>query len=298
MSDELQVTSNKNKCDVPFLKKILVTCHFSLLTRLLLAFQFLMIIPLRVKGEISEWEIGKVSTFFPLVGAFQGAFLFTANLILTKIFPVELTNCLLILFLVLSNGGLHLDGLADTFDAIASSGDKNKKLSIMKDSSIGPIGVIALFFTILLKIFALNILSKSSLLTYHFSLFLMPVFSKWTMVISMFHGKPAREDGLGKIFIKNVRVSTLILSSFLLILLFLLFLHIQIIFNKESPFKPYSSLFIAISALLYLLSLQSVRFCNKTFGGLTGDTLGAINEITEVLFLLIVIAWSHLFTSQ
>jgi adenosylcobinamide-GDP ribazoletransferase len=300
MSDELRVTSNKNKYDTPSLKKSLVTCHLSLVTCLLLSFQFLTIIPLKIRDKISEEEIGKASAFFPLVGAFQGALLVIANLLLRKIFSVELTNGLLVFLLVISNGGFHLDGLADTFDAIAARGDKEKKLSIMKDSTIGPVGVIAIFLTLLLKFLALNSLSHLPSSILYPSLFLMPILAKWTMVVSMFHGKPAKEDGLGRIFIKNVKINTVIFSSFLIILFFVSFVAIQISFYKEIPFNPpippLVIFFVVLFALLYMLSLISVKFCEKTFGGITGDAIGAISEITEVVFLLIVVTWSKIFS--
>ncbi|MGQ9570089.1 MAG: adenosylcobinamide-GDP ribazoletransferase [Thermodesulfovibrionales bacterium] len=273
--------------------------------QLILAFQFLTIIPFRVRDEISEEEIGKTSTFFPLVGIFQGALLVFASLLLRKVFPIELTNGLLVFLLVLSNGGFHLDGLADTFDAIAACGDREKKLSIMKNGTIGPIGVIAVVFTLLLKFLALNSLSNLPDSTFYNSLFFMPVVSKWAIVISMFHGKPAREDGLGRIFIKNVKVNTVILSSFLIILLFVLIVAIEIFLNKEIPFNPLIPpllkgdegglilFFVILFALLYMLSLISVKFCDKSFGGLTGDALGAISEITELVFLLMLTMWSR-----
>lgn len=273
--------------------------------KLLLAFQFLTIVPIRVRGKISEEEIGMSSAFFSLVGAFQGAFLVIMAILLRKIFSPELTNGLLILLLAVINGGFHLDGLADTFDAIVARGDKEKKLSIMKDSTIGPIGVIAIVFTIFLKFFSLNNLSFFSSFIFYSSLFLMPAISKWVMVISMFHGKPAREDGLGKMFMKNVKLSTLIFSTFSIILFFVSVVVIQIFLNKEIFFNPLIPsllkgsteglifLFVTIVALLYLFSLISVRFCIKKFGGFTGDTLGAISEIAELVFLLIVIIWSQ-----
>jgi adenosylcobinamide-GDP ribazoletransferase len=275
--------------------------------KLLLSLQFLTIIPLRIRDEISKEEIGKSSTFFPLVGVIQGILLVTAGVLLRKIFPLELTNGFLILLLVLSNGGFHLDGLADTFDAIASHGNIEKKLSIMKDSTTGPAGVVAIFFVILLKFLALNSISYLPHSIFYSSLFLMPILSKWTIVISMFHSKPAREDGLGRIFIESVKIKTVILSSLLVILCFVLIVTIHIFFNKGIPFNPpippllkgsqggLLLFFVTVFIFLYIFSLISVRFCYKSFGGLTGDTLGAISEITELLFLLMVISWLQLF---
>jgi len=291
------VTSNRNKSNVLSLKKLLIT-------RLLLAFQFLTIIPVKTSMAINEADIAKSSSAFVVVGFIQGILLISTNYVFGRVFQTEVVTGIILLVLVLSNGGFHLDGLADTFDAFAAKGDKEKKLSIMKDSTIGPIGVIAVFFALLLKFLALNSLSHFSLFTFHFSLFLMPILPKWAMVISMFHGKPARENGLGRIFINNVRVTTLIFSSFLIILSYMLFVAIQIYFYKEIPLCPplikgdiggLISFFVILFATLYIFSLISVKFFDRKFGGLTGDTLGAISEITEIIFLLMVNAWSRLF---
>ncbi|MDI6890051.1 MAG: adenosylcobinamide-GDP ribazoletransferase [Thermodesulfovibrionales bacterium] len=259
--------------------------------QLLLVFQFLTIIPLRVKGKISEKEIGKASAFFPLVGVFQGALLVTANFILIKVFPVELTNGLLVLLLVLSNGGFHLDGLADTFDAIAAKGDKEKKLSIMKGGTIGPVGVIVIVLTLLLKFLALNSLSNFSLSIFHLSLFLMPILPKWTMVISMFHGKPAREEGLGRIFINRIGFKEVVISTSTLLMLLILPLVFFSSYISNSRYAFYAVLVVT----MYFSCRMWVSFFNRKFGGLTGDTLGAISEITEIIFLLTVIVWSRLF---
>jgi adenosylcobinamide-GDP ribazoletransferase len=257
--------------------------------QLILAFQFLTIIPLCVKVDISGKDITRSSAFFPIVGAFQGLLAVCAALLLMKLFPSEIVSGLVILTLIITNGGLHLDGLADTFDAFAAMGDKEKKLSIMKDSTIGPIGVIAVFFALLLKFLSLNNLSYLSLFTFYFSLFLMPVLSKWAMVISMFRGKPAREDGLGRIFINRIGFKEIAVSS--LILLILLILP-QILFSIYIPNSRHV-FYAVLLVTTYFFCRLWVNFCNKKFGGLTGDTLGAISEITEIIFLLMVIAWSR-----
>ncbi len=258
--------------------------------KMLLSFQFLTIIPLRLKENISEEEIGKSSVFFPVVGAFQGTFLVLGAFFLGKIFFLELTNALLILLLIMSNGGFHLDGLADTFDAIAVRGDKEKKLRIMKDSTIGPIGVASIVFTILIKFLALNNLSHILLSTYYLSLFLMPILSKWTMVICMFHGKPAREDGLGRIFIHKIGVKEVTISTITLFLL----LSVPKIFLSINTFSYYPFYLFLLTAT-YCQCRVLIEFFHKKFSGLTGDTIGAVSEITEITFLFFVLIWSKFF---
>ena len=225
--------------------------------------------------------MGGASAFFPLIGFVQGALFVVSAVLFLKIFPPELANGLLILVIVATSGGLHLDGLADTFDAIALRGDREKKLLVMKDSTIGPVGVIAIVILILLKYLALNaFFFHSSPITYYSSLFLMPVFSRWVMVTAIFHGKSARQDGIGKIFVENTRLKELIIATSLTVLIFLL-----VLFITHYPLPITHFLFVLL--VLYIFSLVSVWFCNKKFGGMTGDTFGAVSEISEILFLII-----------
>ena len=98
---------------------------------ILLAIQFLTILPVRLRGEISESDIARCASFFPLAGALQGLILFAAAVVLNMIFPADIVSGFVIAIAIIINGGFHLDGLADTFDALAvkSSGDPAKDRS-------------------------------------------------------------------------------------------------------------------------------------------------------------------------
>ncbi len=262
---------------------------------LLLAFQFLTIIPTRVRGEVTERDLSRSASFFPVVGAFQGLIAVVMVSYLGKEFPPEITGALILLAWVLMNGGFHLDGLADTFDALAvkSTGDegldRERRLSVMKDSSSGSIGVTAIVFAVLLKFLFLSFLiSHSAPYTCFTLLFLVPVFSNWVMVPALYHGISARPEGLGKLFIDSAGRNTVVLASLLVILFFLSSSSIYL-------YKAYGTrtitLFLSLSITLYLFSLLSVWFCRRRFGGLTGDNFGAIHEISEILFLFTVTRW-------
>lgn len=276
-----------NKDNTTSLKKSHVTRHSSLVTRFLLAFQFLTVLPLTDSGDISDGEIGSATAFFPLVGLVEGALLVISASILLRVLPPELTNGALVLLMVLINGGLHLDGLADTFDAVASRGDKDKKLAIMKDSTVGPIGVIAIVFTVLLKFLALNSLFDFSLSTFYFSLFLMPVLARWTMVTAIFHGKSARQDGLGKVFIEHTGVKELLTATF-----FTAAICAAVFIFQSSLLMVY---LLPVIPALYISALFATRFFYKNLGGMTGDTFGAVNEIATLLFLTAGNVWSQKF---
>jgi len=259
--------------------------------KILLAFQFLTIIPVKELKGVSEKEMGSVSALFPLIGFVQGLLYVASAALFLKVFPAELANGLLIFVIVLTNGGLHLDGLADTFDAVASRGDITKKLSIMKDSAVGPMGITAIVLIILLKYLCLNALFfNSSLITYYLLLIIMPVFSRWAMVPTIYHGKSARQEGLGRIFIENTGLKELATSTLLILLisLFVLFVVNKTI-DSRFQFPLLSSQFLPVLPVLYIFSLIAVWFSNKKFGGMTGDTLGAVSEVSEILFLLSVL---------
>ena len=265
--------------------------------KLLLAFQFLTIIPVRTGLPASNRDTAGSSAFFVVVGLLQGLLIAAAAFLSGTVFPPELAVAIALLVLVLSNGGFHLDGLADTFDALAakSSGnilaDREKRLSIMKGSTTGPIGVIAMMFALALKYLALKNISNLSHFTYYSSLILMPVLPKWTMVISMYHARAAREDGLGNIFINGTGAKEAAISTMILVIL--LALPEICPGNLVSIFQPL--FYAALLVTLYGLCRLWVNFFDKRFGGLTGDTVGAIGEFSEIIFLFMVILWSQLF---
>lgn len=254
--------------------------------KILLALQFLTIIPLRIKGRTSEEEIGRATTFFPLIGVVEGCIIAIIAVFLTKALPSDVVNAVVILLLIVINGGLHLDGLADTFDAIASRGDKEKKLSVMKDSSVGPIGVIAIVMELLINYLLLNaILFYAMPELYYGVLLLMPVSTRWAMVCAIYYSKSAKNEGLGRLFIEHTKGREFIIST-------------AITFGSALLLSLLSSglelfLFFCIIAfpLLYIMSITAVWFLNRQFGGLTGDSFGAINEIQRITFLMVTVIW-------
>jgi len=261
----------------------------------LLALQFLTILPLKVNGTVTDKDMSGSTAFFPLAGAFQGLLAVCAALLAAAFFSPEITAGLVLLVLIVSNGGFHLDGLADTFDALAVkscgdlAADRDKKLRVMKDSTTGAIGVIAIVMVLLLKFLFLNNVISSSLSPGRYAfLFLMPVFSKWGMILNMYHGTSARRDGLGKMFIENITLPSVLLSSLLLVFFYfaadILYLHAA--FGTGAIM-----LFIVLTGVFYIFCIFSAWFFNNRFGGITGDTVGAAGEISEILYLLVTTLW-------
>ncbi len=260
------------------------------MTKILLAFQFLTIIPVKDMGKVSEEKMGSATAFFPLIGIVEGLWLAISALLFLKIVPVEVTNALLVLLLVILNGGLHLDGLADTFDAIASRGDREKKRSIMKDSSIGPAGVISIVMTLLLKYVLLNAIYFHSGSALFFSaLIIMPVVSRWAMVPAAFYCKTAGHDGLGRMFIENTGAGELLTATALAVA----FTFAICVFSAQYLFFTFYVMFVL--PVLFMLSWSSVWFFKKNFEGMSGDSFGALNELAVLIFLLTSVIWLQKF---
>jgi adenosylcobinamide-GDP ribazoletransferase len=265
--------------------------------KLIIALQLLTIIPVKKNMPVSEADIAKSSSVFVLVGLIQGIILVITDYAAGNVFHPDLVTGIVLLVYVLSNGGFHLDGLADTFDALAAksedtlNADKEKRLLILKDSATGPIGVAAIAFSLGLKYLALNNLTHFMAFTFFSSLLFLPVISKWAMVISMFHGKPAKKDGLGKLFINKIGFKDVAVSTLILLLLLTL---PQLFLSDFIPCGQY--LFHAVLLItIYCICRALIYFFHKKFGGLTGDILGAIGEITEIIFLCMVIIWSRFY---
>jgi adenosylcobinamide-GDP ribazoletransferase len=111
----------------------------------------------------------------------------------------------------------------------------------------------------------------------------------------MYYGTPARQDGLGKIFIGNIGLKEIAVSTLTLLLVIALFHMLFSSFIPPAHYIVHYLFYPVLLLVLYLFVRALVVFFNKKTGGLTGDILGAISEITEIKFLLVVILWSRLF---
>jgi adenosylcobinamide-GDP ribazoletransferase len=210
--------------------------------------------------------------FFPLVGLLIGLLLCLGHYLLSLLFPKPLVLWLTIGLLALLTRGLHLDGFADTMDGLASGGTKEKILEVMRDSRIGAFGVISLILLIGAKYFALNEISNPSI---PYSLILMAVAGRNSMVLVCYRSSYARSgEGLAKPFTESLssREVVLSLASTFGIALLLMGVEGVVIFLGTG-----------------LFSLGYRIFFIRRLGGITGDILGAANELTEVLTLLFLV---------
>ena len=165
--------------------------------------QFMTRIPINIDTGFDE-EFHKTITYFPLVGLVLGVLIYIIGLISGIFFDSFITSIIVTLTLVILTGGLHIDGLGDTFDAIYSYRDKERMLEIMKDSRLGTNSVLAIMFLILLKIgFIYSIINNNLLWTVIF----MPVVARLGVIVMMYKTVTPRENGMGNLFIGKASTS-------------------------------------------------------------------------------------------
>lgn len=242
---------------------------------LLAAIQFLTITPL--KSQDSDKHLPSAMAWFPVVGLLLGLTLTGLSLILgTLNLNGLLVNTVLVVTLIIMTGGLHLDGLADTSDAILSGKSREDMLVIMRDPHIGTMGVLSLISMLLLKISLLSSIDAPWKIP---ALILMCVFSRWAMSLLILLFPYARQEGKAMIFIegkslRNFAIATAITSAIAVITMSL---------NG-----------LAIFAIAALSAYVIGRTISAKLGGVTGDVLGATNELVEVVILISVCILSKL----
>lgn len=236
----------------------------------LLMIQFLTRIPVPFTLDVETEDFEKGIIYFPVVGMLIGVIIFTAAKYLMPVLD-PLTLAVTLVFLeVLLTGGLHLDGLADSFDGLFSYRDKDRMLEIMKDSRIGSNGVLVLIFALLAKTALINAVLVQAWLI---PLLLMPVLSRFMTIFASKISKYARPSGMGNFFIGKVSYKQLLIGlAFTGIWIFL--------------FAP--NLWWLLIPMM-LTTWWFSKFCERQIGGMTGDTLGANTELQELLVLFLAV---------
>jgi len=171
-----------------------------------------------------------------------------------------------------ATGCLHEDGLADTADGFGGGKTREQKLDIMRDSRIGTYGVCALALSILLRASALASLADPALVAA--ALIAAHGAARATLPLFMFFVPPARSDGLAFAVGRppEIRVAVAAVLGILILIGGLGFMR-----GIE-----------AVILLLIVIALMT-RLSFKQIGGQTGDVLGALEQVSEIVILLVAL---------
>lgn len=245
--------------------------------RLIGIIQFMTRIPIPIDVGLDE-DFHKSTIYFPIVGLVLGICYMLVAKIGLALFNPYITAVLVLASEVILTGGLHIDGLGDSFDGLYSYRDKEKILEIMKDSRLGTNGLLAIVIVFLLKVGFLNSLLEQNIL---WPILTMPVVARSMQIVASYKTRTPREKGMGNIFIGKVSTSYLIGVIVLMLGINLGSIYLmegQMLYAIQIP----TLLIMVVGVKLF------VRSVYKKIDGITGDILGCICELSELVYLIIL----------
>lgn len=246
------------------------------------ALSFLSRLPIPVEGS---GVLPRAARSFPLVGLVIGLIGTVAFALATWLsLPGLLAASIAVAATILATGAMHEDGLADTADGFGGGVDRDRKLAIMRDSHIGSFGVLALIMAVLLRVFALFLLTEPlielglpdearSLATG--ALIAAHAVSRSVLPAIMHHETLARETGFA-VAAGRPDQTTVLWSLGLGAVIALLCLG--------------PAIAVVALAAAGLATAAVVWLARKQIGGYTGDVLGAVQQTTEIAVLLAILA--------
>ncbi len=244
---------------------------------IILLIQFFTRIPIPVTVDYDEKTYVRNTIFVPLVGAIIGLALAGTYYIFNLAGLPLIGAAAVVSAGVLLTGGLHLDGLADTADGFYSYRPRERMLEIMRDSRIGSNGTLALIILILFKTALILSLGERMAVFY---IFIMPVYSRMSIPWLCRVSEYARDDaGMGSAIVNFTGKREVILATVIG-----LGLTLPLFYHEEIAVP----LLAAGAAVLF--ALYTSYYSKKKIGGITGDVIGAMVELSEVVCLLTCIA--------
>lgn len=243
-----------------------------MIKRFLISLQFLTAIPISIREAPEPEDFGKSLLYFPLAGLLIGGILSLASILLAFL-PPPVKASIIIVLGVLLTGGLHLDGFADACDGFFGHNPRERILEIMKDSRIGVMGAAGISALLLFKFSSYAAIPEGTLWK---ALIASAVFSRWAQTAACLGAPYAREDGKGRHFAEYASIRE-VLPGFLFSLLLSVFL-----FNLKGL-----AVFFASAIPVFI----SFFYMKHRIGGVTGDTVGALSEISEVSVLFFTLVF-------
>jgi adenosylcobinamide-GDP ribazoletransferase len=238
------------------------------------ALMFYTRLPVPKYIDHSKEYLQAATKYFPLVGCIVGGLSAAVFWLTVHILPQEVAIVLSMVSTLLITGALHEDGLADVCDGFGGGWTRQKILDIMKDSRSGAFGIIGIVVSLLLKTV---LLIKFPIAGIPALLIPAHALSRWCCTLVISFGTYARVDDLSKI--KPV-AQKMKMSQWLMALLF-----------GWIPLLLFKSLLVLFCIpVLGITTFLLYRYFKKWIGGYTGDCLGAVQQITEIGFYILLSA--------
>ena len=233
---------------------------------LLAALQFLTRIPIRLR---SEPDLASSVPWFPVIGALIGAAIGGVAVGLMELVPATVAAAVAVIVGVMVTGAFHEDGLADTADAMGGWTPERRR-EILKDSRHGSYGVAAMCSTIVVRILCVATLGPAAAFA---GLVASHTLGRGAAVAVMGLARPAPTEGLGAEYSRKlspVRVAFGVAAAILI--------------AAVAVGWWVAPLVAVVGVGAFLVA----RVAHRAFGGISGDILGAVEQVGECLVLIAV----------
>jgi adenosylcobinamide-GDP ribazoletransferase len=243
---------------------------------LLLTVQFLTRLPVRDPGLWSPARMAAIPRYFPAVGVLVGALMAAVWGAAALVWPPVLAALATVAFGLLLTGAFHEDGFADACDGLGGGVTRERALEIMRDSRLGTYGAAGLGLMLAGRVAALAALPVA----------LVPValvagqaLSRASAVAAIATGTYARDHGTAKPVQEGVDRARAVVVG----------LSAVAVAGGAALWIPWPALAGGLAGLV-LGHLAMRRVYQKKLGGYTGDCLGAVQQCSEIGFLLGLVA--------
>ena len=232
-------------------------------------FSFLTIMP---TGNANLETIAKYMYFFPLVGIVIGLIIGSIGFGLSLFLDPLIVSLLVVASITIVTGIHHIDGLADLADGLMVKGTREKKLAAMKDLSTGSAGITAIVLYVVGLIVTLSLSSGYQLFA---AILLSEILAKFSMVLMASIGRSA-SMGSNSPFVELMKNPKKLATAAVITLIPLVLL------GGTSGLVIFG---FGITLTIFIVGLST-----RSFGGITGDVLGATNELTRLASILIFVS--------
>jgi len=236
----------------------------------LVAIQFMTRLPVSRGVHYSPDALAKSVVFFPAIGLLVGAGGTALYWFLSPHASRDVIVVLILVYLVMVTGGLHEDALGDAADGLGGGWEKERILTIMRDSRIGSFGTIAIALGLLARFVFLTNLAPGKFIGFFVA---AQVLGRWTTLPLAFFLPSARanEAGQGKLIAHRITALSLGAGTTLALAI------VAVALKAEALWATLVAVMIAAVSGLYYW---------RRIDGITGDCLGATNQITEIAIYL------------
>jgi len=232
-------------------------------------FSFLTIIP---SNNTNLETVAKYMHVFPIIGIAIGLLIGSIGFGLSFFLDPLIVSLLVVGSITIITGIHHTDGLADFADGLMTKGTKDKKLKAMKDLSTGSAGIASVVLYVVGAIIALSLTSGYELLQ---AILLSEILAKFSMVLMASIGNSAAV-GSNSPFMQIMKDKRRLAVASVITIIPL------VVIGGTVGLILFG---VSICVTLFLIGLST-----RSFGGITGDVLGATNELTRLSSLLIFVS--------